>query len=152
AVLCVFAIVAAGLGWARGAMAAGDDKDKKKTPKAAATRQPAGTPRAQASPRPAPRTAKPPPVEDVGESPDLPSFLQGSIDMEEYLALRNEYFADIQGFYPRSAKQPDPRGIAIRMLESQERARAQEQCPGCLPPANWEEIGPNPIPNGQTTS
>ncbi len=73
--------------------------------------------------------------------PDMPPFARGLIEKREYLDRRQENVNLLRGL---PYDQPDRRIQAIRQLELQS---------GNLPLINqttWTEIGPSPIPNGQT--
>jgi photosystem II stability/assembly factor-like uncharacterized protein len=73
--------------------------------------------------------------------PDLPPHMQ-AMDKEAFLRAREEHFALMRGF---PAFLPyNPRLKALRELTEQE-ARLPE-----IDPAFWTQIGPAPIPNGQT--
>lgn len=75
--------------------------------------------------------------------PDLPPGAAAEgIDKEAFMRARNEYIGLLRGvphFLPY-----DPRIRAIREMEQQERHAPQ------IDPAFWTQIGPAPIPNGQT--
>ena len=93
--------------------------------------------------------------DEAEEHPDLPNFLDGTIDMEEYFRLRSQATSEYRGlpFTPTRRGPANPRSAAIRSLEArQRRPRAlQALPPGSLPPPSWEPVGPAPIPNGETT-
>jgi hypothetical protein len=77
------------------------------------------------------------------EDPDLPAFLQGkAFDKEAFMHARDEYIAELRGV-PHFLKY-NPRLRALHELEEQERRIPQ------IDPAFWTQIGPAPIPNGQT--
>src|SRR6267378_3977560 len=96
--------------------------------------------------------------EGENDDPDLPSkkFMRGRIvDKEEYNRLRDEYFGLLRGIDPSRPLDPRLRGIAIRKLEQQEsvlRKTAEKSRGGnqALAFADWIELGPRPIPNGQS--
>src|SRR5262249_39547156 len=92
--------------------------------------------------------------EEAENDPDLPGFLEGTIDKGEYLRLRNEQVNERRGLpYQPGKKDPaNPRVQAIRQMERQMQHQRDPLPPGGLPPANWESVGPAPIPNGQTTT
>jgi hypothetical protein len=107
-----------------------------------------------------------PDVENEGEDPDLPSFLQGQIDKAELLRLRGDQIAMIRGMGPDADFDPTARGRAIEMMEQQQEAAAQLQADrfsksvpssfnlNLLAPFSfptWNELGPNPIPLAQTS-
>jgi hypothetical protein len=84
---------------------------------------------------------------DAGVEADLPPFAVGTIDRGEYLHARSEHIALVRGvphFLPY-----DPRALALQEMaarEAEERALHPEG-----DPALWMQLGPNPIPNGQTS-
>lgn len=73
--------------------------------------------------------------------PDLPPHLQAA-DKAEFMRLRDENIALLRGM-PHFLGY-DPRVKALRELEEQERRVPQ------IDPAFWTQLGPAPIPNGQT--
>jgi hypothetical protein len=105
-------------------------------------------------------------VNDEGEDPDIPSFLQGKVDKAELLRLRGDQIAMIRGMMPDADFDPTARGRAIEMMEQQQEAAAELQAdlfsksvhsafslqllaPFSFP--TWNELGPNPIPLAQTS-
>jgi hypothetical protein len=89
------------------------------------------------------------------DDPDRPKFLRGNFDEAEYMRLREEHIARLRGVEPDKPFDPTARGRAINQMELQmaELAKAVEKSKGTLQPLvfpNWVELGPNPIPNGQT--
>lgn len=56
-----------------------------------------------------------PTVEDEGDDPDIPSFLQGKVDKDELLRLRADQIALIRGMQPDTDFDPTARGRAIEM-------------------------------------
>ena len=75
--------------------------------------------------------------------PDLPPDISAlGLDKEAFMRARDEYIGLLRGvphFLPY-----DPRIRAIRQMEEQELRTPQ------IDPAFWTQIGPAPIPNGQT--
>src|SRR5262249_23753472 len=59
-------------------------------------------------------------VEDEGEDPDIPTFLQGQVDKAELLRLRSDQIAMIRGMQPDADFDPTARGRAIEMMEQQQ--------------------------------
>ncbi len=103
------------------------------------------------------------PAAQTGENdndPDLPAFLRGKIDKQTYLKLRAEYIGRIRGIDLNNPADPHIRMNAIRTMEQQEqriyRNQSQSATRGTIvpfsPPSSttWTELGPSPIPNGQT--
>jgi len=77
------------------------------------------------------------------DDPDLPAFLQGRVfDKEAFLRARAEAVAELRGLPHFLAY--DPRLRALHELQEQERRTPQ------IDPTFWTQIGPAPIPNGQT--
>ncbi|HZR29443.1 MAG TPA: hypothetical protein VFA71_11760, partial [Terriglobales bacterium] len=102
---------------------------------------------------------------DGDNDPDMPATLGSRMDEKTYLQLRAEYIGRIRGIDPEKPA-PDPRirMNAIRGLELQEqRIYGTQPGPGARgaagtiapfsPPSSttWTELGPSPIPNGQTS-
>jgi hypothetical protein len=82
------------------------------------------------------------------EDADLPPFAKRlNVDKESYLRARGEEIAMRRGVVKDEAYDINKRLQALEQLEAQERA---------LPPAlssyRWTSVGPEPIPNGQTTT
>ncbi|MBL8190991.1 MAG: hypothetical protein JNK38_23435, partial [Acidobacteria bacterium] len=75
------------------------------------------------------------------EDPDMPPFARGLIEKAEYLERRQANINLLRGL---PYDQPDRRVRAIRQLE------LQAQNLPLLNQTTWTEIGPSPIPNGQT--
>jgi hypothetical protein len=79
---------------------------------------------------------------------DLPAG--ASVDKEEYLRMRGEYFATLQGL---DTAKPDSRPKALREMEESERNLAQRRAELNQPLATlWQPLGPAPIPISATTS
>ncbi|MCU1264699.1 MAG: hypothetical protein JWM21_1017 [Acidobacteria bacterium] len=89
-----------------------------------------------------------------GEDPDLPAGLGGRIDKEAFLQKRSEAIARLRGVEPGRPFDASARGRAIAQMD-QRQAQLLRQSKGSLRPeaiaASWTELGPNPIPNGQTS-
>jgi hypothetical protein len=102
--------------------------------------------------------------EEVGEDPDLPEFQQGKVDGGELIRLREQQIDLIRGYQPGLAVDPNARREAIELLEKQEEqmleralvkaaaTKSNAPQPQALSFPNWEELGPNPIPLGQTST
>jgi hypothetical protein len=100
---------------------------------------------------------------DGDNDPDMPTFRHGNVkiqmDESTYLKLRAEHIMRLRGLSDPSKVDPHARGNAIRTLEQQETRQMQEMksrmgIPDTGPPPSgttWTEIGPAPIPNGQTS-
>jgi len=99
--------------------------------------------------------------QDEDNDPDMPAFLQGKLDKQTYLQLRSEYIGRLRGIDPANPPAPNVRVNAIHTLEQQEQTMRDELArrsgtgpAGSIPPfspPSWTELGPFPIPNGQTT-
>src|SRR5947209_11455540 len=88
--------------------------------------------------------------------PDRPAGLQEPFDEGEYIRQREEFIARLRGFDPDKPFDPTARTRAIALMDNQMAQLRQAalrslgtQSPLVFP--NWVELGPNPIPNGQTT-
>jgi hypothetical protein len=89
---------------------------------------------------------------DEDDDPDLPPFMQGKVNKDEYLRLRDEHIALLRGFSPGVPFDISPRLRALRRMDQQfaEVTRRQALSPEAI--SAWTPIGPAPIPNGQTTA
>lgn len=93
-------------------------------------------------------------AEAEGDDPDLPARLQiTGLDKETYLRLRSEHIARLRGIEPDRPFDPRARAKAIAEMEKQT-AQAAEAAKNsvkteAITPA-WLEMGPRPVPNGQT--
>jgi len=97
------------------------------------------------------------PADEVGSDPDLPAkaLLQNRIDKEEYLRLRDEFIASLRGIEPGKALNPAMRTKAIERFDNRQAAMLRDArlTLGPLAPVafpHWSQIGPAPLPNGQT--
>lgn len=104
------------------------------------------------------------PGEAKEDDPDLPAFMKGKINEEEYHRRRNENIQMLLGIQADQTYDPTLRGLAVQLMEKQERqlkidaakaAATSDKGDGAILPlissSNWTEIGPQPIPNGQTS-
>ena len=80
--------------------------------------------------------------------PDLPSFSNG-VDKEQYLKAREDNINMIRGL-PWTLTY-NPRVKAINEMKQQEYVNLTNPN-NLLQAPNWQELGPAPIPNGQTTT
>jgi hypothetical protein len=108
---------------------------------------------------------KPNADEDADEQdqndPDLPPGFRGRIDEASYLLARERFIAQLRGWDPDKPFDPEARGKAIRQMEQQEAQRDEKDNLltrlmgltgiGLSSQAAWTELGPRPIPNGQTS-
>ena len=122
-----------------------------------ASKSPHANSAAKSSPEPTAGTATTPSTGDEENDPDLPAGLRGlvKIDPAEYLRLRSEYIARIRGIDVKNPPDLHLRTNAIGVMEQQElqiqRAAQAAGGSGPLVPGTWTELGPAPIPNGQTS-
>jgi uncharacterized repeat protein (TIGR01451 family) len=103
-----------------------------------------------ATPSPAPSGPTSPGL-GPDEDPDIPPFLR-DIDKETYLRLRDAFIGMLRGFDDAKRLPYNPRQRAIEFFERQPKFSVTAS-PTTLPLAStttWTEIGPRPIPNGQT--
>lgn len=84
------------------------------------------------------------------EDPDLPSGINSNISKEEFLSKREQYISNLRGNQFIDASTYKARENAIILKNNQERAQAQNPASLILVP-NWTQLGPSPIPNGQTS-
>src|SRR5947209_14749993 len=119
------------------------------------------------SSKPTPNVPKAKPAVTVGaphfdlddDSADIPAFMQGKIDSETYLKMRDAQIGKWRGL-DDLAKMPQARQNAVQHLERGENTVAAR---AAMPAAitknasvqtaiqpKWKELGPAPIPNGQT--
>src|SRR5205085_3053938 len=130
-------------------------------------------------------TTPPAPIldtDDDSDSPDVPSFLRGLMDTDQYLKMRNEHMRRLRGTADGDFH-PDRRNGAIRRMREMERQMHETGASGssggqapadagsngqnapAVPSQNgpvqslpasllapWTPLGPTPIPNGQTTA
>src|SRR6266478_2997973 len=101
--------------------------------------------------------------------PDLPAFMSGKIDKEEYLQSRAEHINKLRGIVPGRPLDPGARGRAIQQMNRQAgisqsststSVAGSTSAPGnvaalglnsvSLNSSTWTSIGPSPLPNGQT--
>ncbi|HEY7403911.1 MAG TPA: Ig-like domain repeat protein [Candidatus Angelobacter sp.] len=96
--------------------------------------------------------------EEDDDSADIPPFARGHVSESEYFALRDQEIRTRRGINDLM-RSPQARSQAVRRLQFQEqllRLVPQGLSPfSALLPAlstpSWTPIGPDPIPNGQTT-
>jgi hypothetical protein len=89
---------------------------------------------------------------DEGDDPDRPPGVHGPFDETEYIQAREAFIALRRGNDPSKPLDPTARSRAIELMDRQisERDRATK---GANQPDtfSWVELGPNPIPLGQTS-
>jgi hypothetical protein len=79
------------------------------------------------------------------DDPDLPPFARGVIDKETYLTRREENISFLRGL-------PYTTGTNPRLKAIQEMQRQRDLNAPNILSGTWTEIGPAPLPNGQTES
>jgi Bacterial Ig-like domain (group 3) len=97
-------------------------------------------------------------ADEDDDSADIPPFARGHISEKEYFALRDQDIRVRRGI-DDLMRSPQARSLAVRKMQFQEqflRLVPQGLNPfSSLLPAittpNWTALGPDPIPNGQTT-
>jgi hypothetical protein len=109
------------------------------------------------NPSAAAATAQSPSPEADADSADIPAIARGHISEEEYLARRDQQIRMQRGI-DDLVRDPLLRTNAIRTMELQEfflhQLRSGQAPLGLLAPAatnSWTPLGPDPIPNGQTS-
>jgi hypothetical protein len=118
--------------------------------------------------------------EEGGDDADVPGFMAGKVDKEEYLRRREEHINKLRGVERGKPFNPGARGRAIRQLERQtgkpdkntatnenfaatnsamndsataaDLGSAATTSVQSLSAPSWTAVGPAPIPNGQTFS
>ena len=81
------------------------------------------------------------------EDPDLPSDMAGRVNKADYLQARAEYIEMRRGL--GHGLSYDPRSVAVEQMNQQQQVLERSLNGGSIP--TWVNIGPNPIPNGQTS-
>ena len=89
-------------------------------------------------------------VKAQNEDPDLPGSLNNTISKEEYLLQRDKHISDLRGNQFLDIHTYKARSIAIEQKSNQEKQQQLNNSLLILSP-NWVQLGPSPIPNGQTT-
>jgi hypothetical protein len=84
--------------------------------------------------------------DDAAPDPDLPAGIQGQLDKTTYLRLRDEHVGLLRGRSPDALIDPSMRSAAVRQMEESERDAAITRAVVTA----WTNIGPAPLPNGQT--
>ena len=84
--------------------------------------------------------------DEEGEDPDLPGFLNGTIDKETYHAMRSNQINLWRGLEPGKPFDVTGRTRAIQQMEAQRNSPESPTTSGSV----WTQIGPAPIPLGQT--
>jgi len=139
--------------------------------RAAGAQERTGAPDNNRGPVPANKSRKRPQlIDNPGEAketnPDLPASMNGVVNEEEYHRLREAHINLLHGIEPGQPYDPGIRVRAIQQMEKQQRALKATAAriaanPTAASDANrfvplisstsWTELGPQPIPNGQTS-
>jgi hypothetical protein len=96
------------------------------------------------------------PGEAKEEDPDLPTAMKGKINFQTYVQKRQEHINMLLGVAEDGTYNPMLRVKAIKEMELQEAKLRQDAKNGQLvqpmiSATSWTPIGPQPIPNGQTS-
>ncbi|MDX6268976.1 MAG: hypothetical protein QOD28_199 [Acidobacteriota bacterium] len=97
------------------------------------------------------------PSEAKEDNPDLPTAMNGKLNFESYLAKRQEHINMLLGMAEDGSYDPMKRVKAIDQMAAQEARLKEEAKLGLLAQpmisaTTWTPIGPQPIPNGQTST
>src|SRR5258708_2225310 len=89
------------------------------------------------------------------EDPDRPPGMKGGFDEADYIMSRDAFIALLRGVDPDRPADPESRTRAINMMDRQKTAMRRAARRGLLAAPEilttaWTELGPNPIPLGQT--
>jgi photosystem II stability/assembly factor-like uncharacterized protein len=93
--------------------------------------------------------------DDEGDDPDRPTFMRGKISEADYIQARNDYVMMRLGMTPGLTYDPMIRVRAVEQMERQEARLREDARNGLVSPdingTTWTNLGPYPIPNGQTS-
>jgi photosystem II stability/assembly factor-like uncharacterized protein len=89
-------------------------------------------------------------VEYFYDDPDRPPGIEGEFDEADYKARRDEYIALLRGVDPARPADPESRNRAVESMNDQANRLGKSALADNALLAAWVELGPNPIPNGQT--
>lgn len=97
------------------------------------------------------------PGETKEDNPDLPYAQNGKVNFEAYLVKRQEHINMLLGMPEDGTYDPMLRVKAIKQMEQQEAKLRRDAKSGLLAQpmisaTSWTPIGPQPIPNGQTST
>lgn len=94
-------------------------------------------------------------IDEETNDPDFRPLLQGKIDSEEYIEKRQEWVNVKLGMTPGETYDPMIRVRAVDTMEREESELRAQAKKGAISPAisgtTWTNLGPYPIPNGQTS-
>ncbi|MEO7263635.1 MAG: T9SS type A sorting domain-containing protein [Ferruginibacter sp.] len=86
------------------------------------------------------------------DDPDMPPFMKKRMNPETYMTLRSEAVSMRRGVDKNKPFDPARRQTAINMMMAQRSQLLNSKGPQVNAATSpWIEIGPNPIPNGQST-
>jgi hypothetical protein len=89
---------------------------------------------------------------DEGDDPDRPPGVHGPFDETEYIKAREAFIALRRGNDPSKPLDPTARSRAIELMDRQTSERDRVIKGSNQPDTfSWVELGPNPIPLGQTS-
>lgn len=90
---------------------------------------------------------------DEDDDPDRPPGVHGPFDEAEYIKAREAFIALRRGNDPDKPLDPTARSRAIELMDRQISARQNDSHGSNQPEVfSWVELGPNPIPLGQTAT
>ncbi len=91
-------------------------------------------------------------VKYITNDPDLPPGIETEFDEADYKQRRDDFIALLRGVDPDRPADPQSRTRAVEIMNRQKDALKKKlaKSPNLAPLAAWTELGPNPIPNGQT--
>ncbi len=84
--------------------------------------------------------------------PDRPPGIEGDFDEADYKQRRDTFIALLRGVDPDRPADPGSRNLAVELMNRQQDDLQKKiaKTANLAPLAAWTELGPNPIPNGQT--
>ena len=87
----------------------------------------------------------------ISNDPDLPPGIEEEFDEAEYIQRRESFINLLRGVDPDRPASPQSRTKAVEVMDRQAKTLKEKfaDSPNALTAA-WTELGPNPIPNGQT--
>jgi hypothetical protein len=89
-------------------------------------------------------------VEYISDDPDRPPGFVGEFDEAEYITRREAYIALLRGVDPDRPADPQSRNRAVSLMDDQTSKLGKNRGANDAILQAWTELGPNPIPNGQT--
>ncbi len=91
-------------------------------------------------------------IEYFSDDPDRPPNIKGDWDEADYKLRRDNFIALLRGVDPDRPADPQSRIKAVELMNrhEDELKKKAAKSPNLAPLVAWTELGPNPIPNGQT--